>query len=141
MATSSTSDATRRSSKRVSTLPSAPKAPTSIDPAAVIANHAILTGIYPIKIGPRAVIHQYAKIVSGDGPIEIGEGCIIWEKVVIGNAKEEERQKSEGEKNITLGSNVVIETGAVVEAESIGESTIVEAFAKVGEGAVIGRVR
>lgn len=137
---SSTSDAPR-SSKRVSTVPSAPKAPTSIDPAAIIANHAILTGIYPIKIGPRAVIHQYAKIVSGDGPIEFGEGCIIWEKAMVGNAAEDEGKKSDKEKKITLGSNVVIESGAVVAAESVGENTIIEAFARVGEGATVGKVR
>lgn len=137
---SSTSDAARRSSKRVSTVPSAPKAPTSIDPTAIIANHAILTGIYPIKIGPRAVIHQYAKIVSGDGPIELGEGCIIWEKAVVGNATDDEGQKSEKENKITLGSNVVIESGAVVEAETVGENTIIEAFAKIGDGAIVGKV-
>jgi dynactin-6 len=91
-------------------------------------------------IGPRAVVHQYAKIVSGDGSIELGEGCIIWEKAVVGNATDDEGQKSEKEKKITLGSNVVIESGAVVEAETVGENTIIEAFAKVGEGAIVGKV-
>jgi dynactin-6 len=138
--TSTTSDAVRRTSKRVSTTSSAVKAPTSIDPTAIIANHATLTGIYPIKIGPRAVIHQYAKIVSGDGPIEIGEGCIVWEKAVVGGASEDEARTGDAERGVTLGLNVVVESQASVEAKSVGEGTIIEAFAKVGEGAVVGKV-
>ena len=143
MASTSTSDAARRSSKRVSALPSIPKAPTSIDSSAVVANHAVLTGIYPIAIGPRAVLHPYAKIISGDGPIEIGGGCNIWEKAVVGsgNAAEEDAKRTEQVMKIVLGPNVVVESGAVVEAESVGEGTIIEAFAKVGDGASVGKVK
>jgi len=135
------SEASRRTSKRVSTAPAHPKAPVSIDAAAIIANHAVLTGVYPIEIGPQVVIHQYAKVASGTGPIEIGEGSIIWEKAVVGNAAEDEAKESDDKGSITLGSNVIIETGAMIEAESIGDSTIVEAFAKIGKGAIIGKVR
>jgi len=143
MASASTSDVARRSSKRVSILPSLPKAPTSIDPSAIVANHAVLTGMYPITIGPRAVLHPYAKIVSGDGPIDIGEGCIIWEKAVVGSgsAAEDDSKRTEKVKKIVLGPNVVVEAGAVVEAESVGEGTIIEAFSKIGDGASVGKVR
>jgi dynactin 6 len=142
MTSTSTSDTARRSSKRASTLPSLPKAPTSIDPSAIVANHAILTGLYPITIGPRAVLHPYAKIVSGDGPIEIGEGCIIWEKAVVGSGSlaEDDAKKTEKVKKIVLGPNVIVESGAVVEAESVGEGTIIEPFSKIGGGANVGKV-
>jgi dynactin 6 len=142
MASTSTSDAARRSSKRVSTLPSLPKAPTSIDPSAIVANHAVLTGLYPITIGPRAVLHPYAKIVSGDGPIEIGEGCIIWEKAVVGSgsAAEDNANGTEKVKKMVLGPNVVVESGATVEAESVGEGTIIESFSRIGDGASVGKV-
>ena len=143
MAANSTSESARRSSKRVSTLPSSPKAPTSIDPSAIVANHAILTGLYPITIGPRVVLHPYARVVSGDGPIEIGEGCIIWEKAVVGSgsAVEDDSKRTEKVKKIVLGPNVVVESGAVVEAESVGEGTIIEPFSKLGDGANVGKVR
>ena len=143
MASNSTSDSAKRSSKRTSILPSLPKPPTSIDPSATIANHAILTGLYPITIGPRAVLHPYARIVSGDGPIEIGEGCIIWEKALVGSgsAAEDDSKRTEKVKKIVLGPNVVVESGAVVEAESVGEGTIIEAFSKIGDGTNVGKVK
>lgn len=143
MASNSTSDSARRSSKRVSILPSLPKAPTSIDPSAIVANHAILTGLHPIIIGPRAVLHPYAKVVSVNGSIEIGEGCIIWEKAVVGSgsAAEDDSKSTEKVKKIVLGPNVVVESGAVVEAETVGEGTIIEAFSKIGDGASVGKVK
>jgi carbonic anhydrase/acetyltransferase-like protein (isoleucine patch superfamily) len=39
-----------------------------------------------------------------------------------------------------LGRNVVVETAAVVEGCALGEGTVVESFARVGEGAVLGKV-
>jgi dynactin-6 len=127
----STTTATRPASKRLSTIPAPPKPPTKIHPTAIIANHALLTGTYPITIGAGAVIHPYAKIIASEGPVDIGEGCIIWEKAIVGG---------EGEGAIKLSRNVVIETSALIEAGVvIGENSIIEAQAKVAEGAIIGR--
>jgi dynactin-6 len=123
-----TSSAARPPSKRVSTIPAPPKPPASIDPTAIIANHASLTGSFPITIGAHAVIHPYAKIISTYGPVTIGDGCIIWEKAVVGGAGP-----------ASLAKNVVVETCAVVEGGSLGESSVVEAFGKVGVDAELGR--
>lgn len=40
---------------------------------------------------------------------------------------------------VMLGRNVVVETGAVVEAAEVGEGTVVEAGARLGVGAVVGK--
>jgi dynactin-6 len=132
------STSSRTSGKRASTLPAAPRAPTSIDPSAVIANHAVLTGTYPITIGPRAVINPYCRISSTDGPVNIGLGAIIWEKAVVGS--ERESKPDIEERRCVLEANVVVETGAVVEADIVGEGTLVESYARVGERAKIGKV-
>ena len=47
---------------------------------------------------------------------------------------------AEGEGNVIIGDGVVIEAGAVVEAKSIGDGTVIEAKARIGKGAVIGKV-
>ena len=131
--------------KRVSAAQSAPKAPTALDPTAIIAQHALLTGTYPITIGPRAVIHPYAKIISSGGPVIIQEGAIVWEKAIIGaSGSTVSYHGPHGDvaedMAVKIGRNAVIETGAIVEAEIVGEGTLVEAFARVGQGANIGKV-
>lgn len=140
------SSSASRASRRISTLPSAPKAPTSIDPTATIADRAILTGNYPITIGPKAVIHPHARLISNTGPIKIGEGVIVWEKATVGiGAAGDVAVLSSGdddddEDGVTIGWNVVIESAAVVEGKEIGEGTTIEAFAIIEKGAVIGKV-
>src|SRR5262245_19869842 len=64
------SKSTRSVSKRVSTVPAPPKAPATIDPSAVLANHCVLTGLFPITVGARAVLHPHSKVVSTAGPVE-----------------------------------------------------------------------
>jgi dynactin-6 len=135
----STSSSTRPSSKRVSTAPTIPKAPTNLHPSCTVANHTLLTGHYLITISDHAILHPYAKIISSEGPVEIGKGSAVWEKGVVGIASE----NGDGEEKATvLGPNVTIETGAIVEAGTvIGEGTVVEGFARIGEGCRIGKVR
>lgn len=41
---------------------------------------------------------------------------------------------------VVLEHGVVIETGAIVEAKLVGQGTLIEIYAKVGKGAVIGKV-
>jgi dynactin-6 len=113
----------------VSTVPAPPKAPSTIHPTAIIANHAVLAGTFPITIGAHAVIHPYAKISSTHGPITIGEGCVIWEKVTVGGAGA-----------VELRRNVVLEACAVVEGGVLGQGCVVEAFGRVvGDGVRLGK--
>jgi carbonic anhydrase/acetyltransferase-like protein (isoleucine patch superfamily) len=133
-------------SKRVSTAPAAPKPPATIDPSAILANHATLTGSYPITVGSNAVLHPYCKIISNAGPVEVGEGSVLWERSVVGintdgGIREEDGEDADfGSKFVMLERNVIVESGAQVAAKLIGEGTVVEAFATVGDGCVIGKV-
>jgi dynactin-6 len=126
---STAASTTRPPSKRVSTIPAPQKAPSTIHPTAIIANHAALTGTFPITIGAHAVLHPYARISSTHGPVTIGEGCILWEKVAVGGAGA-----------VELGRNVILEACSVVEGGVLGEGCVVEAFGRVvGDGARLGR--
>jgi len=70
----------------------------------------------------------------------IAEGCVIWEKAVVGGVAEDEDEGDEGEeRGIRLERGVVVETGAVVEGAVLGEGTVVEGFARVGIGARVGK--
>ncbi|KAJ5871334.1 uncharacterized protein N7529_003687 [Penicillium soppii] len=61
-----------------------PKAPLKADPTATIADNVVFQGIYPVTIGANTVIHPRAKFYAFEGPIVIGDGCIISEKATIG---------------------------------------------------------
>lgn len=61
-----------------------PRAPVTAHPTATIADSAVFQGPYSIAIGAETVIHPRARLYSFDGPIVIGEGCIISEKCVVG---------------------------------------------------------
>jgi dynactin-6 len=43
-------------------------------------------------------------------------------------------------KGVVIGNGVVVEVGAVVEAMEVGEGCVIEVNARVGKGAVIGKV-
>jgi dynactin-6 len=143
----SESKSSRPVSKRVSTAPAAPKPPATIDPSAILANHATLTGSYPITVGANAVLHQYSKVISNAGPVEIGGGAVIWERAVVGiiahdGIREEDDEDVDfGSKFVMLERDVIVESGAQVAAKLVGEGTVIEAFANIGEGCVIGKVR
>jgi dynactin-6 len=66
--------------------------------------------------------------MSTHGPIVIGEGCIVWEKAVVGGAG-----------SVELGKDVVVESCSVVEGGVLGEACVVEAFAKIGNEASVGK--
>jgi dynactin-6 len=136
------SKSSRPISKRVSTAPAAPKPPATIDPSAIVANHATLAGVFPVTIGANAIVHPYVKIVSMAGPVEIGEGAVIWERAVVGiNEEGSGREDDEdGSKFVMLERNCIVESGAHVAAKLVGEGTVIEAFATVGEGCIIGKV-
>lgn len=61
-----------------------PRPPLSVHPTATLSEAAYFQGTHPIAIGAGTVIHPRARLLSFDGPIRIGEGCIISEKCVIG---------------------------------------------------------
>jgi dynactin-6 len=124
------------SSKRVSIMP-APKPPFSCAPNIVIAENASLTGTHPISVGPQSVIHPRTKLNSTYAPITIGSSCIISERSMIGLQSAPSDYQTKG---VVIGNGVVVEVGAVVEAMEVGEGCVIEVNARVGKGAVIGKV-
>jgi dynactin-6 len=125
------------SSKRVSSALPAPKPPTSLALTCIVPELASLTGTKPISIRDHTVIHPRAKLISAYGPITIGSTCIISERSTVGLQSLPHASQLEG---VVLKDYVVVEVGAVVEARSVGEGSVIEINAKVGNGAVIGKV-
>ncbi|KAF2104351.1 transferase hexapeptide domain protein [Rhizodiscina lignyota] len=140
VSTSGTSSNRASTAKRSST--NVPKAPTSLDPNAIIANHAVLTGIHTISVAAGTVIHPHARIISTYSAVDIGPGCIVSEKAVIG-LSDLSQDDPEGDLElpeiIKIGQNVNIESGTIVEAAEIGENTLIDVDVKLGAGSVIGK--
>ena len=66
----------------------------------------------------------------------IGKACILSERSAVG-LQSLSNDQTEG---VVIEDCVVIEVGAIVEAKRVGEGSIIEINARVGKGAVIGRV-
>lgn len=109
------------------------KPPCNIHPTAVVAEKASITGTYQVDIGEHCILHPYAKIRAEGGKVSIGAFCTISEAAVVGSIAEHTG-------NVVLGDHVVIDSGAQVEAASIGDGTEVGIKAIVGHGTVIGKV-
>jgi dynactin-6 len=124
-------------SKRQSTIPAAPKPPTSFSSNTVVSDTASLTGTKLISIRGDTIIHPRAKIISTIAPVSIGSYSIISERGTVG-LQSVSNDQPEG---VVIEDYVIIEVGAVVEAKRVGEGSVIEINAKVGKGAVVGKVR
>ena len=111
-----------------------------------------------MRIDANCIIHPYAKVQAWAGEVRIGEGCIVSERVLLGagagagagadesKSKEDEGgterdDRRSGGKDVVLGRNVVLESGAVIdEGCQIGEMSVVDIGVKIGAGSVVGRV-
>lgn len=121
---------------RVSTSKVGP--PVQYTSTTLISASASLTGSQTISLGPNVIIQIRARLNTIYGPINISENCIINERATIGMLSPPASTKADDPAGVSLAPGVVIESGATVEAASIGAYTIIEAGAKVGRGAVIG---
>ncbi|CAF9927742.1 hypothetical protein IMSHALPRED_007294 [Imshaugia aleurites] len=110
--------------------------PLSTTPTTLISASAFCTGLHLITLGSKTIVQLRARLTSSYGPIAVGDGCILSERVSIGLLRPPENEQEA--KGVTLSAGVLIETGAVVEGASIGAYTIIEAGAKIGKGAVVG---
>ena len=108
------------------------KPPVEFHPSCVVDGNAYLTGTHTITIGANSVIHPKARLNSTNGPIAIGESCIISERSLI---------QASDSSGIVVGDGVLVECNAILEGKDVGEGTDVEVGAKVGKGAVVGKVR
>lgn len=120
--------------------------PLQLDATAILSPKAIVKGIHPIEIGASSIINPYAILDSSAGPLEIGEGCIIWESALIGgfnktneNVAGSVDQEAQGRTESTiLGENCIVEAKALVSAGAILKNAChIEVGATVGLGAIL----
>ncbi|OQR79485.1 dynactin subunit 6-like [Tropilaelaps mercedesae] len=88
---------------------------------ATVVRECVLLG--EVTFGTRTVVHPTAQILGEKGPIIIGEGNLIEEKVKIVNRHE---------KPLIIGNHNVFEVGAEVEAQSVGDHNTFECLSRVG---------
>jgi dynactin 6 len=119
-------------------MPAPPKPPTSLASSLIIAEPASLTGTHLITLGSNTVVHPRAKFNSAHATITVGSNCIICERSSIGFQSEAATNERQG---VVIENGVVIEVGAVVEAKNVGEGNVIDIQAKIGKGAVLGKVR
>ncbi|KAI5297817.1 hypothetical protein KEM56_004520 [Ascosphaera pollenicola] len=72
------------SSAHASSSPSTARPQIRASSSAIIPDTTGFQGTFPVSIGAGTAIHPRVKIYSFDGPVYIGEGCIIGEKSIIG---------------------------------------------------------
>ncbi|KAJ5303589.1 hypothetical protein N7476_010388 [Penicillium atrosanguineum] len=123
------------SSRPVPTGP--PKAPLKADPTATIADTAVFQGTYPVTIGAGTIIHPRARFYAYQGPIVVGDGCIISEKAIIGAQPARSTESKEIATRlsyfVTVGPSSTIHPGA-----HIHSSVTIEALATIHQYAEIG---
>lgn len=110
----------------------AAKPPVDLHSACVIDGNAQLTGTYLIRIGANTIIHPKARLNSANGPITIGESCIVSERCLL-------QPSDQG--GLVIGDAVLVECNAVVEGKEVKEGTDVEVGVRIGKGAIVGKVR
>ena len=119
----------------------APGSPLKCQPGALVSSSASITQIHPISIGSNAIVQLRCRLSSTVGPIIIGDDCIISERASIGSFQIE-LQGLDSTTNtlahVTLGQGVLVESGATVEAASIGAFTVIETGAIIGKKAIVG---
>lgn len=118
-----------------SSAAAAAKPRCTIHPSAIIADRATLAGPHAVTIGANAVLHPYARVSAEGGRVELGALCTVAEAAVVGLAE----GGGEGG-DVVLGEGVCVETGAEVQAASVGDGTEVGIRARIGRGAVVGKV-
>lgn len=120
-----------------------PGPPLYMTPTTLLSSSVSFSGTHPITLCASVIIQLRSRLSSFNGPIHIGEGTIINERVSVGCRTVSESQNQENGaptavSGVNIGQGVLIESGAVVEASSVGAYTTIEAGAMVGKGAVVG---
>ncbi|KAL9090638.1 MAG: hypothetical protein Q9159_001885 [Coniocarpon cinnabarinum] len=130
----------------------------TIDPTAHIADkaqlHTSTSAPHPIIINARCVIHPFARLDSSNGPIALGQRCVIWEKVCIGtprtlssrpssSAEQPRDDEDDGEREtvrtITIGDGTIIQAHAQIPGPAtIGAGCNIGIAAEIGPGVVLG---
>jgi len=107
------------------------KPPVDLHPTCIIDGNAQLTGTYLIRVGANTIIHPKARLNSSNGPITIGESCIISERCLL---------QAADTNGLVVGDAILIECNAIVEGREVREGTDVEVGVRIGKGAIVGKV-
>ncbi|KAK2801926.1 hypothetical protein FQN51_005075 [Onygenales sp. PD_10] len=135
------------------TAPPSYKPPLTTHPSATISDSASFQGTHPITIGAGTVIHPRTKFLSFEGPIRIGEACIIGEKSVIGGplaapssssatktaAAASPYTDSEAEATTTTKMTILEHSILLAPLTTISAGAHVSAAATIDTSAVLGR--
>ncbi|PGG99071.1 hypothetical protein AJ79_08705 [Helicocarpus griseus UAMH5409] len=121
-------------SSRPSTTPSY-RPPLTIHPAATVPDSTSFQGTYPITIGAGTVIHPRTKFLSFDGPIRVGDGCIIGEKSVIGGPQTSPSPSPSPDAPTTMLENSIL----IGPLTTISAGTTISDAATVDTSAILGR--
>ncbi|KAF3406289.1 hypothetical protein DPV78_001715 [Talaromyces pinophilus] len=118
-----------------------PRAPVSVHSTTTVSETATFHGIYPITIGSGTVIHPRARLYSFEGPIQIGDGCIIGEKTLIGDNEPKSSSSTDASGGILtrISSSVVIGPQSTIRTGSyIRSAAVVDSLAIINRNATIG---
>ncbi|KAJ5231822.1 uncharacterized protein N7469_006410 [Penicillium citrinum] len=138
MATLKPPSATHRTS---STPSGPPKAPVKADPTTTISDTVIFQGTHPVTIGANTVIHPRVRFYSFEGPIVIGDGCIIGEKTIFGTAPTSPSSLPSSDPPtpirlsyfVTIGPQSTIKAGAHIHSSAVIESLVsINRYAEIG---------
>lgn len=111
-----------------------PRAPVSVHPTTTVSETATFHGIYPITIGSGTVIHPRARFYSFEGPVQIGDGCIIGEKTIIGDNETKTTKSSSAEASASPEGGIVTRISSAV---VIGPQTTIHTGAYIRSAAVV----
>ena len=124
--------------KSASSSVSIPRPPLSTHPSATVSEQAYFQGTHPVSIGAGTVIHPRAKLLSFEGPISIGEGCIIGEKAVIGGGPSSKGSGQASAEAAATGSEGTASTATILEnAVQVGPLATVSEAAHIGSAATV----
>ncbi|KJF60128.1 transferase hexapeptide domain-containing protein [Coccidioides immitis RS] len=125
-----------------SATPSIPRPPLSVHPNATISETVYFQGKHPISIGAGTVIHPRARLLSFEGPISVGEGCIIGEKSVVGNpqAPQSASEHSSGSATSPTPAVTIIENSVLIAPLStVSSGSHIHSAATIDASAFLGR--
>lgn len=118
-----------------------PRAPVSVHSTTTVSETATFHGTYPITIGSGTVIHPRARLYSFEGPIQIGDGCIIGEKTIIGDNEPNSSSSTDASGGILtrISSSVVVGPQATIRTGSyIRSAAVVDSLAIINRNVTIG---
>ena len=100
----------------------------SVDPAACIAQTAVLSG--DVRVGPGSCVLHGAILTADGGPVRVGANCVIMEQAVLRDTPAHP---------LLVGDHVLIGPHAYLTGCDIGDEVFIATGAMIFNGARMGR--